>query len=301
MIVIIGSKGFIGQSFSKYIQQKYSIENVMLINKDNYDLLSEADFSKHKIVNVFFCTGNNLQYKKNQKLENYLEEEKTLVIKVFSEIKCSRLRFIYFSSAGTVYKDQVEKSVDENCTLEPKNNYGKYKLQMEKFLQEEIELGNKSIFILRASNIYGELQKSNLGQGLIPTLIYNLLNNRETVLQFGGKEVRDYLYIEDFCNALYFIANSSFYEGINIYNLSFGVSRSTLSIMNCIIQSMENRSIPINPEHVKYGIVDKVSQPINSLVNSEKFVKDFKWEPKVDIDEGITKVIEYFIRYTNVD
>jgi len=83
MIVIIGSKGFIGQSFSKYIQQKYSIENVMLINKDNYDLLSEADFSKHKIVNVFFCTGNNLQYKKNEKLENYLEEEKTLVIKVF--------------------------------------------------------------------------------------------------------------------------------------------------------------------------------------------------------------------------
>ena len=188
----------------------------------------------------------------------------------------------------------------ENSQLETKNNYGEFKLLMERFLTNEVSGRDKSIFILRISNVYGELQKSNLGQGVVSTLIYNLLNNQETSLFFKGIELRDYLYIDDFCEALFCLAKGKFIETTTIYNVSYGNSISTHSILETILTSFGNASIPIDKTLIKYIESSSGAIPINSVVDSSKFRSDFNWKPKVDLSEGIMKIIDYVKLNNNV-
>ena len=300
MIVVIGSEGFIGKSFINYLKKNHPNEKFIGVHRNNYEILSRTYFSNDELVNVFFCISNDLQYKKNNPIQIYLDSERESIKRIVSFINSSKLRLIYLSSAGTIYKSTGKNPVTEKSKIETNNNYGEFKLQMEKYLIKEFSDKNKFSTILRVSNVYGELQKSNLGQGIVSTLIYNLLNKKETTIFFKGIELRDYLYIDDFCAALFCLTKGNFIENISIYNVSFGHSISTSSMLEIILTNFRRASIPIDTRLIKFTNSSFGTSPLNSVVNSSKFRSEFNWKPKVDLSEGIMKIINYFNGNYNV-
>lgn len=113
---------------------------------------------------------------------------------------CSELniKFVYFSSGGTVYGNRVEpvafKETDER---NPISYYGLTKLMLENnILFEHRTLGLKYL-IVRPSNPYGHGQALNGKQGIIAVALGKILSGQTIEIWGDGSSVRDYIYIDD--------------------------------------------------------------------------------------------------------
>ena len=296
MVIIIGKDGFIGSSIVNYFSNFLKPDQYIGINRHNFELLDRIDFSRENISTVIFCVGNRLQYYKNDENFYYVENEMNFISQTISRIKCKKINIIYFSSAGTLYKQTDYLPSLEHSIIEPHNNYGLYKIKIENYLLRTFVEKNISIFILRVSNVYGPFQKPNLGQGLISTLVYNLLNNKQSIIHFEGKEVRDYIYIDDLCSAVLSIALKSHSSRNHLYNISRGDSVSTNFIIDQIFEVLSSHAIYRERNLIKYTKLSMHDLPTNSYIDSSKFRLEFDWVPETDLDNGIAKVLEYQVK-----
>ena len=104
------------------------------------------------------------------------------------------------SSGGTVYGRPRYLPVDEEHPTDPISSYGIVKLACEKYVAMYSQRHQLPAQILRCSNVYGENQPSDRGQGTVPTFLQQVLAD-EPITVFGdGSIVRDYLYVGDLAN-----------------------------------------------------------------------------------------------------
>jgi UDP-glucose 4-epimerase len=293
MIIVIGSNGFIGKSILNYLNFYSNPDKHIGINRDDFELLDRIDFNKHNFSTVIFCVGNQLQYNKSDELSHYVENEIKLIAQIMSKIKSQKLNFIYFSSAGTLYGQTGNLPSFEYSTIEPHNNYGLYKLKMENYLSGAFVDRDVSVFTLRVSNVYGPIQKPNLGQGVISTLVSNMLNSKQSNIRFEGNEMRDYLYIDDLCSAVFSIASRSHPNQNYLYNISRGESVSTNFIIDQIYEALRSRSINRERNLISYVNSIEHEQQTDSFIDSSKFQSELNWNPRVNLNIGISKVLEY--------
>ena len=111
-------------------------------------------------------------------------------------------KLIFISSAGAVY-GEYKGHVTEDSPTEPISSYGIVKLTIEKYIKLYHRTHGLEYVILRASNPYGPGQDPTKKHGLIPTLVYNTLNDIETTIYGDGTEYRDYIYIDSLINQIY--------------------------------------------------------------------------------------------------
>ena len=282
MVIVIGKDGFIGKSILSYLKLRLKPDQFIGVNRYNFEIIEEIDLNKQDVLTVIFCIGNRLQYHKTSEIFSQLENEKNFISQTISKVKRDNTNIVYFSSAGTLYKQQQGLPSVENSTIEPSNNYGFYKMEMENYLSDEFKDREMSIFLLRVSNVYGPFQKSNLGQGLISTLVSNLLNKKQSIVRFGGKEMRDYIYIDDLCSAVYSIISKN---------------HSFQNYIDKVYDVMNSHSFIRSRDLVLYTDSFMDELPTNSFIDCRSFMLKFGWEPKVDLDFGIGKVLDYQVKH----
>jgi UDP-glucose 4-epimerase len=293
MIIVVGNSGFIGKSFIKYVQDNYPGTNIVGISGRNIEELTKLSSRFFGHITVVMCLGNELQYYKNLPYQEPTIFEQNYLSKIVTILNCENLRLIYLSSAGTIYKINGEQKCTEDSKLAPTSNYGMYKYHMENFLLNNFSSKVCKLIILRVSNVYGELQKPNKGQGIISTLINNMLRNEEVIIFNNGLERKDYLYIDDLSRALYLASKSSSSILEEIYNISSGNSYSVKQIIEYLIEIMNKMQISINLDLFVYKGVSDLDQLKNSFIDSNKFQKEFTWDPMIDLESGLNRVIQY--------
>jgi UDP-glucose 4-epimerase len=101
------------------------------------------------------------------------------------------------SSGGTVYGRPRYLPVDELHPADPISSYGIVKLTCEKYVGMYSQLYGLPAQILRCSNVYGENQPAERGQGAIPTFLQRVRADKHIAVFGDGSIVRDYLYIGD--------------------------------------------------------------------------------------------------------
>jgi UDP-glucose 4-epimerase len=297
MVIVIGKDGFIGKSILSYLNSILKPDQFIGVNRSNFEVIERIDLNRQEVLTIIFCVGNRLQYHKTGEIFSQLENEKNLISQTISKTKYDNTNIVYFSSAGTLYKQQQGIPSVESSTIEPNNNYGFYKMEMENYLSGVFKDREMSIFLLRVSNVYGPFQKSNLGQGLISTLVSNLLNNKRSVVRFGGEEMRDYIYIDDLCSAVYSIISRNHSYQNYIYNISSGSSVSTNFIIDKVYNVMNSHSFNRSRDLVFYTDSFMDELPTNSFIDCSSFMLKFGWKPKVDLDFGIGKVLDYQVKH----
>jgi UDP-glucose 4-epimerase len=138
--------------------------------------------------------------------------------------------------------------------------------------------------IVRPSNIYGPGQKPFRGQGIISTAIAKIINNQPLQVFGDGSQVRDYLYILDFCKVLYDIVSSG--KNGKIYNTGSGVGYTIKEVLeqiqSALNASVTIESLPFRPFDVKYNVLD--SSEVSSLSN---------WSPSVSLQDGLKSTIAW--------
>ena len=314
-IIISGGTGFIGTNLCLFLLKKKEIKNIVLIdnfktsNKDNLKTIKINDSKKivkfikssildsklisriskiSKHFDIFFhlaaqSSGENSFYEPVYDIEtNILGTDNTLNIS-----KEMRIKHYIYSSTMSVYGNiKSRNSIKETYNTNPKSIYGLSKLISEKNINLFCKSNNLKYTIFRLFNVYGPHQDlKNLKQGMLSIYLSYLLNNKKLVIKGSQDRTRDFIYVEDLCEAFWLVVKKK--PSNEVYNLGTSESTSVKNLLNYMFKNLD-----INQKN--YKIINLKSTPgdvIGFRANINRLKNFINWQPKTNIKEGLKKTI----------
>lgn len=307
-ILVTGGAGFIGSNFVRYILFKYP--NYHIINLDkltyagNLDNLSDIEghpnyrFAKGDICDsglVNEVVEEGVDAMVHFAAESHVDRSiydpgifvKTNVlgtqILLESALKFKIDRFVQVSTDEVYGSLDEEGSSTETSQLLPNSPYSASKASADLLVRSYFETFHLPVIITRCTNNYGPYQ---FPEKLIPLFITNALFNQSLPIYGDGLYVRDWIYVEDHCNALDLILHHG-KEG-EIYNISGGNEKTNLEITDLILRKLDKpRSLV---QHVK----DRPAHDRRYSLNCSKIKDQLGWTPKTPFEEGVSKTVEWY-------
>jgi dTDP-glucose 4,6-dehydratase len=311
-VLITGGCGFIGTNF---IRRFLSINDEKVVN---YDLLTYSGNRKNLAEyegdpNYMFvkgCITNRPQ------LEYLIETENPRAIINFAaeshvdnSIKNSA-PFIGTNVYGTasildaiknknpeillvhISTDEVFGSLGKNdpdftetTPYDPSSPYSASKAASDHFVRAYARTFKLKTIITNCSNNYGPFQHS---EKFIPTIIRNALRNEKIPIYGNGSNIRDWLYVEDHCDAIMQILERGRIG--HSYNIGGGNQIDNLALTKMILKYMDK------PESLIEFVEDRKGHDYRYGINFDKVYLDIGWYPTVDLDTGLQKTIEWYLK-----
>ncbi len=297
-VVIFGGSGFIGShlaerlvklgarvtvadkdapsAFFGEIIRKIRFEKTNILNRDDLQPL----LRKSKYV---FNLAAALPF--SCKTDDYLIASINVNIQgaanIASAAKEAGVKKLVFVSGYVVYGIPEYLPVDERHPTNPIDFYGASKLAAEKYLQIICRQAPRlDLITLRLSSVYGPRQ---ISQGLIPNLIRASLANSAIAINAGGKEKRDYVFIDDAVNALILSLKSN---TCGVFNIGSGESVSANETKEII------EGVAVKP--IKSRYLDNKG-PLPEVILSNRAAKKYLgYQPAVRIMQGLGLTYQWF-------
>lgn len=193
-------------------------------------------------------------------------------------------RFLYVSSGGTVYGLPRTNPISEEHPTNPISSYGITKLAIEKYVAMYCEMLGIQYQILRPSNVYGEGQRLNIGQGVIGVMADHALNGKPLEIWGTGENQRDYLHVDDLAESVLALLT---YEGSeHVFNVSSEEGHSVLDIVNVLRDTL---GLSFEIKHLP----DRGFDVPSNILSSEKLRAETNWSPKVGWETGIARTVDW--------
>ena len=293
-IIITGGLGFIGSNFIKLLnKKKYHVINVDKIsyssnlrnipkNIKNYKFYKEDINNRSSIKNII-----NKYNPKNFIDSNILGIYNLL--EVIRNLK-KKVKFVQVSTDevyGDINNKRNSKEID---AYNPSSPYAASKAGGDLLIKSYIRTYKISSIITNCCNNYGPNQYP---EKLIPTIIYNLIKKKEVPIYGSGKNIREWIYVEDHCDALIKIGEKGLI-GEN-YNIGSGKSFSNIEVAKIIIKIFSELKNKYKYTGKIKFIKDRPGHDIKYCLNSNKIKKELNWECKTSFNDGIKKTIEWYL------
>jgi len=188
-------------------------------------------------------------------------------------------RLLFLSSGGTVYGDAGSAPAGEEAPLAPRSCHGAGKASAELFIKS---LGLDAL-ILRPSNIYGPGQALRPGFGVVPHLLRCALEGRPFTLWGDGGQVRDYLYIDDFVEAVVALLARPHLAGP--FNVGSGRGTSLRELIG-VVEAASGKRLRIESQSPRDGDV------MHSVLDIGRLRHAAGWRPSTELEAGIPRTLE---------
>lgn len=194
--------------------------------------------------------------------------------------------FLYCSTdetTGSASFEQVE-GFKEDQILNPSSPYSASKAAGELMTQSFFHTYELPVKITRCTNNYGPFQNK---EKLIPKIIYQALRGESIPIYGDGKQLRDWLYVEDHCKALDLV----FHRGTpgGVYNIAGGNERTNLQVTEDILKILDK------PLSLITYVKDRPAHDLRYFINSDKITKELGWQPGVSWYDGLSKTINWYL------
>ncbi len=304
-ILVLGSNSFAGSCCVDYLLEKNF--KVFGISRSNENKLK---YEKNKKIKNFNFIKADLN-KNLEKIKNIINKNKIEIIidflgqgmvaeswnnadQWFKTNVYSKVKLIDFLNKKKFLKKYIRIStpevygtsnlrISENTEYRPSTPYALTHSTIDQYLKLSFKKNKFPYSILRFSNFYGETQPM---YRIIPKTIRSIITGKKLPLHGGGKSLRSFIYIDDFCEAIHkAIFNSKNGE---IYNIS---SNELISIKNLI----KKICLKMNKKfsEVVYLERDRLGKDQKYFMNNKKAYKQLKWKNKINLDKGLEKVINW--------
>ena len=142
--------------------------------------------------------------------------------------------------------------------------------------------------VIRPGNLYGPHDKFDLEKAkVIPSLIVKIVNKQNPINVWGdGKDLKDFLYIEDFCQSLVELMNHD--DDFDILNIASGKSITIQDVLKILIK-LEN----LEKNEILYDLSKPTMIP-KRLIDVSKVQKKLKYKPTTSIEEGLKKTLSWY-------
>ncbi len=195
-------------------------------------------------------------------------------------------RFIYISSAR-VYGDPQYTPQDEKHPLQPKEFYGASKLIGELYCTAFNENHGLQTVIVRPFTVYGpgSLPKAGSLSGVVSIFVRNALAGKEILITGDGEQTKDFIYISDSIDGLILAATNDKCIG-DVFNLGYGEGVSINRLAEVVVAQTKTNV------DIKY--IPQVQENVNNCADISKARSILKYSPKISIEEGIQRYIEWY-------
>jgi len=190
-------------------------------------------------------------------------------------------RFIHISTDET-YGSRTQGSFSENDRLEPSSPYSASKASSDLIALAHHTTHGLPVIITRSSNNYGPFQ---FPEKLIPLFITNLLDGLTVPLYGDGSNVRDWIHVDDNCNAIESILRSGNIG--QIYNVGAGNEVSNLELTKTLIELCDR------DESAIMRVEDRIGHDFRYSVDSS-LVRELGWKPEVDLRPGLEATVHWY-------
>ena len=306
-ILILGSNSFAGSCLVDYLLNKNfhvfgisrskennikykknkKIKNFKFIRTDiNKDLIKiEKIIDNNKFSLIIDFLGQGMV------AESWDNADQWFKTNVYNKIKLidilSKKKFLkkYIRiSTPEVYGSSKYK-IKENSNFNPSTPYALTHSTIDQYLKLSFKKNRLPYVVLRFSNFYGETQPI---YRIIPKTIISIIKGKKLPLHGGGNSLRSFIYIDDFCSAIYkAISKSKIGE---IYNVS---SDEIITIKNLI----KKICLKMNKKfsEVVYIEKDRPGKDQKYFMDNTKVKKYLNWKNRINLDKGLDKVISWQI------
>ena len=199
-----------------------------------------------------------------------------------------KVKLIHIST-DEVYGDVLKGRSKENDAYKPSSPYAASKASSDHLVSSFIRTYNIPAIITNCSNNYGPRQHP---EKLIPKIIYNILNNNPLPIYGKGKNSREWIYVNDHCDALIKIfKNGKLGE---FYNIGSNMNLTNIEITKEILSIAKEKIIVGKNVKIKF-VKDRPGHDLRYALNSSKIKKELKWSPKTKIKNGLLKTFLWYV------
>jgi len=316
--VVTGGCGFIGSNLVKFLLKKnYFVINIdkMSYSANPYNLKKIIKNKKYKffksdinnqtqiynILNRFKPNGifnlaaethvdRSIDNPKNfinsniMGVYNFLE-----VLRKYSKRNKKKIKFIHIST-DEVYGDiKKGKRSDEKSSYNPSSPYSASKASADHLIKSFIRTYKLPAIISNCSNNYGPNQ---FPEKLIPKIIYNILNNKPLPIYGAGKNSREWIHVQDHCEALLKIFNKG--KIGESYNVGSNQNINNINIAKKLLKIAKSKSIKFNKNTKIKFVKDRPGHDFRYALNNNKILRKLNWKAKIPLDKGLSQTFDWY-------
>jgi len=306
--LVTGGAGFIGSNYIRYMLRKHTDVKIVNLDKLTYagnleNLKDIEDDPRYRFVKGDICDEplvNELTAEAdvivNFAAESHVDRSigapddfiKTDIFGAFTLLEAARNkgidRFIQIST-DEVYGSTEGASFKETDPLMPSSPYSASKVGADRLAYSYFVTYDVPVLVTRCSNNFGPF---HYPEKLIPLFVTNAIEDKPLPIYGDGKNVRDWIYVEDHCEAIDFVYQHG--ELGEVYNIGAGNEKTNLEITEYILQKLEK------PKSLMTFVQDRLGHDRRYAIDSSKIMK-LGWKPRHNFQQAMDETIQWYLEH----
>ena len=314
-IIVTGGAGFIGSNFIYYMLKKHPSDRIICVDKLTYAGNLETLENAMEKKNFKFIRADIADRRAVYRI--FEQEKPDIVVNFAAESHVDRSIenpeiFLQTNVIGTsVLLDACRKyGIDRYHQVSTDEVYGDLPLDRpDLFFTEETNLKTSSPYsaskagadllvmayhrtykipttISRCSNNYGPY---HFPEKLIPLMIINALSDKKLPVYGDGKNVRDWLYVEDHCHVIDLILQKG--RVGEVYNIGGHNERANIDVVKTILKELGK-----SEDLIEY-VTDRKGHDRRYAIDPTKIHTELGWEPETKFEDGIKKTVKWYLEH----
>jgi dTDP-glucose 4,6-dehydratase len=328
-ILVTGGAGFIGSALVRYLIQEtdYLVVNLdKLTYAGNLESLIEVENNpRYQFVQGDICDTDLVKslldeyqpkYVMHLAAESHVDRSidgpaefiHTNIVGTYSMLEASLFYFRNLSvedkkqfrfhhiSTDEVYGDlEGQDLFTEETSYDPSSPYSASKASSDHLVRAWFRTFGLPVIVTNCSNNYGPF---HFPEKLIPLVILNALEKKPLPVYGDGKQVRDWLYVEDHVRALLKVVESGIVG--ETYNIGGFNEKQNLEVVKTICQLLTELVEPENSKSFDYAslitfVKDRPGHDVRYAIDATKIENELGWHPSETFESGIRKTVEWYL------
>ena len=325
--LVTGGAGFIGTNFIKYILNNK--DEIQLINLDNITYagninnLIGVDHNKYKLIKGDICDiklvkklfkeynfDSVVHFAAETHVDRSIDTPSNFIqtniigtlnllnqsLKYWSQSSKKSFRFLHISTDEVYGSLGPEGKFTEDTPYNPSSPYSASKASADHLVRSWNRTYGLPTLITNCSNNYGPYQ---FPEKLIPLMIINCINEKPLPVYGNGKNIRDWLYVKDHCDAIQCVLENG--QVGETYNIGGDNEVKNIDIVNAICRILNELSPRKNGnyEELINFVQDRPGHDFRYAIDSTKFNMELGWKPKTSFSDGIKDTIKWYLKNEN--
>lgn len=311
-ILVTGAAGFIGANFVEYFVNKYPQYNIVVLDKLTYagnisnlnKVKDRITFVKddicdfERVLNIFnkYKINGVIHFAAESHVDNSIKNPfiftQTNVIGTHVLLEAAKQfwgegsnnKFVHVSTDEVYGSLKEEGYFTEKSPIKPSSPYSASKASSDLIALAYKETYKMNINVTNCSNNYGPYQHN---EKLIPHMIKLALENKKLPVYGTGKNIRDWLYVEDHCQAIDLVYHKG--KSGERYNIGGHNEKRNIDIVKLILKRL-NKS-----ESLIEFVEDRKGHDYRYAIDPTKIKDELGWYPMTKFEDGIIKTIDWYL------
>ena len=311
-ILVTGAAGFIGSNFVEYVTKKHPEYNIIVLDKLTY--AGNMENLKNVQAKIKFIKGDICDFELVSKIfdenringvihfaaESHVDNSiktpfiftQTNVIGTHTLLEVakqkwgegSKNKFVHISTDEVYGTLGEEGYFTEKSPIKPNSPYSASKASSDLIALAYAETYKMNVTVTNCSNNYGPYQHN---EKLIPHMIKLAMNDEKLPVYGTGKNIRDWLYVEDHCEAIDLVYSEG--RAKERYNIGGHNEKRNIDIVKLILKRLGKS------EDLISFVEDRKGHDYRYAIDPTKITNELGWTPKTKFEDGIVKTIDWYL------